>query len=425
MVKDSVREELQTKIGVSSRLKKPATINEFAAPPKVELAPAPSKPEPTVRIHKNVPPAARPAEPKIELAPPPKATPTVELNASKTSPTLVGFQAKNPTVPDWRLELQNAVRQRKAGDSVDAIGGSYQKQLVTSGANALKPEYVEVPKQELRPEHKDPRVAAALKRIEESRVTFLSETPAPRSEPRPAQPNKNFPFNVVQPDANPIARPPAKASVNVPPKPRLVSSTSAKGYDTNKLPKLSEAEVISSFDMPVPIPDVLLETRKTVQPEVFLEAEPEVEESYIEEVDSEQIEDLAPFSIRFNAGVFDLIIGAFASLILLSPLAFTGGEWLSTAGFLTFLATCSIVMFLYMTVSIGIFGKTVGMKMFALELIDADENEYPTFHQAAVSAATYLLSLPLLGIGFVTVFFNDEKRAAHDLLSGTIIVMEF
>ena len=82
-------------------------------------------------------------------------------------------------------------------------------------------------------------------------------------------------------------------------------------------------------------------------------------------------------------------------------------------------------MFAYLTVCIGVYGRTLGMRLFSLEIIDADENEYPTFHQAAVSSAVYLLSLPLLGAGFVTIFFNEEKRAAHDLLSGTIIVNEF
>jgi uncharacterized RDD family membrane protein YckC len=42
-----------------------------------------------------------------------------------------------------------------------------------------------------------------------------------------------------------------------------------------------------------------------------------------------------------------------------------------------------------------------------------------------VHSAAYLLSLPFFGIGFITVLFNEEKRAAHDLLSGTIIVVEF
>jgi hypothetical protein len=54
-----------------------------------------------------------------------------------------------------------------------------------------------------------------------------------------------------------------------------------------------------------------------------------------------------------------------------------------------------------------------------------EENDYPTFHQAAVNSAVYLLTLPLLGAGFIPMIFNEEQRAAHDLAAGTIIVTEF
>jgi len=65
------------------------------------------------------------------------------------------------------------------------------------------------------------------------------------------------------------------------------------------------------------------------------------------------------------------------------------------------------------------------MRMFGLELVDAEENDYPTFHQAAVHSAVFLLSLPFLGVGFVPMMFNEERRPAHDLAAGTIIVTEF
>jgi uncharacterized RDD family membrane protein YckC len=93
-------------------------------------------------------------------------------------------------------------------------------------------------------------------------------------------------------------------------------------------------------------------------------------------------------------------------------------------GLLAFLATFAIVMFIYMTVSIGFLGRTFGMRLFSLEIIDIEENDYPTFHQAAVNSCVYLVSLALGGIGFLPLFFNSEKRAAHDLLSGTIVVRE-
>ncbi len=65
------------------------------------------------------------------------------------------------------------------------------------------------------------------------------------------------------------------------------------------------------------------------------------------------------------------------------------------------------------------------MRIFSLEIVDAEENEYPTIQQAAVHSSIYLVSLALGGVGFVTMMFNEEKRAIHDLLSGTIIVREF
>jgi uncharacterized RDD family membrane protein YckC len=432
MMNDSVREELQTKIGSPAR---PAAI------PK---RPAPAVPQ---RQHDVMVKTERPAQPrqhpieqvKIErpqpnLLPPAKLI-TSELSSHKTSPTLVGFQTKNATLPDWRLQLQNSVRGRKGpapDGSLPSSPGTYNKQLVTKGANALKPEYIEDPVTETKPEHKDPRVANALKRIADSRKTFLAESPACESPAAAKAPQKNFPFNVIAPRMEPAPHTETRARVNTPPKPRLVTAERKK-YDTNKLPPLMEPEpeTISSLEMSVPaVPEAFIPeeipaapiARRVVKAEIYEEPLDTFEE---EVIDDQDFDDLAPFSMRFNAGVFDLIIGAFASLILLSPLAFFSQNWLSPAGAITFAATCAIVMFIYLTICLGLFGKTVGMRMFSLELVDADENDYPTFHQAAVSSAAYLLSLPLLGIGFVTVLFNEEKRAAHDLLSGTIVVTEF
>jgi uncharacterized RDD family membrane protein YckC len=78
-----------------------------------------------------------------------------------------------------------------------------------------------------------------------------------------------------------------------------------------------------------------------------------------------------------------------------------------------------------MTTCLGFFGKTMGMRLFSLELVDAIENEYPTLKQAAANSSVFLLSLAFCGAGFLTAFFNEERRALHDLLSGTILVRDF
>ncbi len=161
------------------------------------------------------------------------------------------------------------------------------------------------------------------------------------------------------------------------------------------------------------------------QPALFID-EKAVENEAIEiETETDEIEDLAPFSMRFNAGLFDMIIGFFASMILLSPFFIAGGAWLSVSGFFAITAAVAIVTFLYLTVSIAFAGRTFGMRLFSLELVDVEENAYPTMHQAAVSSAVFLLSLMFAGIGFLPMFFNEERRAAHDILSGTILVREY
>jgi uncharacterized RDD family membrane protein YckC len=109
----------------------------------------------------------------------------------------------------------------------------------------------------------------------------------------------------------------------------------------------------------------------------------------------------------------------------MSPFILAGGDWSTAGGVMVFIGVWAFVLFVYMTACLGFIGKTLGMRLFSLELVDAFENEYPTLQQAAINSAVYLVTLPLAGAGFLTVFYNEENRALHDLVSGTIQVKEF
>lgn len=348
-----------------------------------------------------------------------------------SSPTLVEFQNKNATVPDWRLKMQNAVRQRleHQPDEEKALTATiYQTRLVTSGANALKSEVIE----ETEPVEavKNEKVANALKRIEQSRKAFyVEETNDSITEEQPNQ-NKNYPFYIAARTPESTPKPTEnKASVNVVPKPKLVTpARNANGdLDTNKLPKLPQPlnNAVIVENTSTSAPNEIIEPKNDETSEMLKVQESAIEEKIVNTEEQEVEDDLAPFSMRFNAGFFDLIIGAFAASILLAPFMLAGGEWFTFTGFLAFAATISIVMFVYMTTAIGMFGRTFGMRLFSLELVDIEENEYPTFHQAAVSSSVYLLSLVFGGIGFLTMLFNEDKRAVHDIVSGTIVVKEY
>lgn len=435
MTNDSVREELDGKISVAPRTPAAAEKKSKKMPIKsIEIADAP-------------PPVAEEIKP-----------PTTEIAAKPTSPTLVEFHSKNAAVPEWRLQLQNAVRQRQEQSRLE-IEEMPRAQLVTSGANALKAEVViEEPPPIL---HDNPDLNRALNRIEASRRKFLVEETPPTAQVSTPKSGKNFPFYIAPKTADGAAKP-AKAN---PPiysfaKPKLAPppKIEPKKFDTNKLPPIPKPETtVENFDAPAEKTELKTETISEAKAETIettIETKIETVETTIEtktenapqakielietvetktiavaaetklNADAEEYDECPTFAMRFNAGLFDLIIGSFVSLLLLSPFILWSGNWISWAGFFGFAATCALVMFLYQTTTVGLYGKTFGMRLFSMELVDLAGEEYPTFHQAAVSSAVYLLSLAFAGAGFLTMLFNEDRRAVHDIVSGTIVVKE-
>ena len=413
MMNDTVREELQSKImpGIAPR----------------------------IEMRSEWQPISRPVMPPQVVAPPIKRQVTSDLVAPATSPTLVEFQTKSASVPDWRLQLQNAVQQRKGGQSAPVVSANNGQSFPTNGGAALKVEPAPV----ARPETSisDPRVANAMRRIAESRKTFAEPTAAVKKMP-PAKTvsMRSFPFDVV-PSNGRAATAAAPARIAPPidalPKPRLVvPPPPVLKRDTNKLPPLVErierVQMIGEPRVEIKEPIIAMAgsgrlpaefaeiNRIRIRAENAEIAEPDQTDIYDDDID-----DLAPFSMRFGAGLFDMIIGIFVALLMLSPFAFTGASWSTASGIFTIAGTCAIVSFLYMTISVGFFGKTMGMRLFSLEIVDAMENEYPTLRQAMISSSIYLISLAFAGAGFITAFFNEERRTLHDLLSGTIVVREF
>ncbi len=424
MVQDSVREELATKIGRVSKPLEIGFLDEAELSLKLDTIPdVVAFAEPT-DIKRPAPIAAVPNPPVIDRPVKPRGEQTERI-ARHTSPTLVGFQNPKSNVPDWRLQLQNAIRQRKVEAEQPPLIPGLHTHLVTNGANALKPQYIPEPDPEP-VRSASPRLENAMKRIDDSRRRFMTtQEPAKSASAAPA---KNYPFNVVEGSGAATATRPA--TVNTLPKPRLVSTTNVtprKGLDTNKLPAIAEVAPAPAVTAPPMVEriDTLEVEPEPVKIEIA-QAEPELveEAATVAESEIEEVDDLAPLSTRFTAGLFDAIIGGFATAIVMSPLFVRGGEWLSVSGIIAIVAAFGIVMFTYLTVGIGLRGRTLGMKIFSLEVIDIEANEYPTFHQSAVRAAVSLIGLPLLGIGFLPAFFNDERRAAHDLVSGTILVRE-
>ncbi len=422
MINDTERIELAKKVSVVKDYKR-----------EVNKTKMPSEP---------LPPIENAASEKSNAAPP---TYTSAINSKATSPTLVEFHNKNSTVPEWRLQLQNAVRQRQGGGRTEpaatietSIKTARQTRLATSGANALKAEPSVEPQTAPHATQNHPEVARALERIQQARQKFFVEEEAElqaQAAPiaaAPAKASKNYPFYIAAKtnDAEIKTAEPNDSPTTFS-KPKLAAAAMQRvgqhKLDTNKLPPLPK--VIQDS------PDVILRAASTVVEEIEVKTETTQVETVtvktekavepVEIVEIIEVEENATFAMRFNAGLFDLIIGSFVSAVLLAPFMLSSsGNWLSWSGLFAFVATCAVVMFIYLTTTVGLYGRTFGMRLFSLELVDIEGENYPTFHQAAVSSSVYLLSLACFGLGFLTVLFNEEKRAVHDLVSGTVVVRE-
>jgi len=86
-----------------------------------------------------------------------------------------------------------------------------------------------------------------------------------------------------------------------------------------------------------------------------------------------------------------------------------------------FTACLAAIWFLYLAWCWRHGGMTVGMRAWKVKLA-SDQGSAPSWKQCFIRFATSLLSAALLGAGFISALFEDERRTWHDRLSQTRLV---
>ncbi len=77
--------------------------------------------------------------------------------------------------------------------------------------------------------------------------------------------------------------------------------------------------------------------------------------------------------------------------------------------------------FAYFSYLWAVSGKSIGMAVFGLRVVTA-EGAPITTRQAVLRTLCVPLSIAVLGLGFVGIFYQRERRAMHDLMVGTAVV---
>jgi uncharacterized RDD family membrane protein YckC len=136
----------------------------------------------------------------------------------------------------------------------------------------------------------------------------------------------------------------------------------------------------------------------------------------------EQRDERAPFFSRFAASVIDwLLVTVIAAgiVFLLHPskTILHDVRLLETAG-----AIAVALSILYSTFALTLAGRTFGMKLFGLNIVNARDGFTPSFFRSLLRALSYLFALAICGFGIFYTLIDDERRGLHDHLAGTIVV---
>jgi len=138
----------------------------------------------------------------------------------------------------------------------------------------------------------------------------------------------------------------------------------------------------------------------------------------------EPYDDRAALHRRIVASIIDLFVIAFASSPFAAIIELTNGNWADARVAASMGGIILVIMFLYLTASTALSGRTWGMSLLSLRPVDADTGLPPTTKQSASRAILYMASLALLGLGVLYALFDADGRTAHDHFSGTVVVHE-
>jgi uncharacterized RDD family membrane protein YckC len=136
------------------------------------------------------------------------------------------------------------------------------------------------------------------------------------------------------------------------------------------------------------------------------------------------IDDHAPISRRLAGCIIDLLVVGFAATPFAAIIELTNGNWGDIRVAASMLGIAVVLMFVYLMAATALAGRTWGMWLVSLRTVNATNGMAPTTGQCIRRALGFILSLATLGLGLLYALFDAEGRAAHDHLSGTIVISD-
>lgn len=335
---------------------------------------------------------------------------STQSSAEPQTSKLIEFPGvSRSSVPQWRKELSERVREvQEKRAREDTFELSLEKKTGELEPSDAIPQLELLPQAELAPVN--PLVTAALRRIERAhesgayvspssnlaRATAVAyaepmdfhgekQSPAPSvtsprpttadfEEPEPRQPEKTHNLVVVPLSA-------ARRETTSKPKPRRMIAGDINDPALNYLDSIPTAV-------------------------------------RVEAVGHQQASVLA----RFTSALLDLIVVSILCAPFAAALELININWQDPRVWIFAALVFSLVGFLYFTISTALTGRTLGLRLLSLRIVDARTGLIPTGTQSAGRALIYLASLLILGISSGFALLNSERLTAHDRITRTAVI---
>ena len=335
---------------------------------------------------------------------------------ARGSSRLIEFPRASRPVPEWRKQLSQRVREvqeRRAREAAEELAAAQQAGLVSCALPSVQLELVP----DLEQPVMNPIVSKALERLERARrddqpadlclptsgaapafATDFEEfaTDEAIDEAVEAETLQSKPkLTVVSPSFLADETTKEIEMIELTPRPEVATAPSVSGIERKPVRLISDDDIALSYlDTCLALPALVSDTRA----------------------------DIPALSRRFIAGVFDLILIALMASPAVAAVYYSGARWADPRTIELLSGATAVTMFIYMTMSIAMTGRTLGMRMLSLRTIDLQTGLIPTGGQAIKRAIGFVFSLALLGFGQGYALIDPDQRTVYDRLSNTIVV---
>ena len=332
-------------------------------------------------------------------------TPTKTRHKAQQARSLIEFPGvTKSSVPQWRKELGERVREVQERKAREALLEDGETGALVGEGESRTPLLELLPRVDAPPVN--PLVAAALQRIERAHAHSRFSGNAAVATMVAYEEQSEFGLEVYDEGV---------ADVSLREDPHHASNRPEKTHNLAVVPPQLNIEEVTPVPDPIdtPVVDETEPPEPTRKPKRLILGDlndPAL--NYLDSIPVAVWVDVAerrsaPIFFRFVSAILDIAVVCLLSSPVVALVKLTDLKWQDSRTLAFAIGTFIVMGFVYLTISTAFTGRTLGMKLFSLRVVDARTGLIPTGGQSAARALVYMLSLASAGIALIYTFVDS------------------